>query len=43
MNFNLTDVKEIAKKIAGLPKINANKVRTVVITQGDQPTFVAIG
>ncbi|KAK0398048.1 hypothetical protein QR680_002401 [Steinernema hermaphroditum] len=38
--FDTTCVKEIAKKIAELPKVNQNRKRTVVITQGDEPTIV---
>jgi len=34
------DVKEIAKKIAELPKANSKRERTVVITQGQHPTIV---
>jgi len=41
--FDTKDIKEIAKKIAALPKVNANKPRTVVITQGSLPTYVVIG
>lgn len=37
------DVKEIAKKIAVMPKMNSNRPRTVVITQGDQCTYVVVG
>ncbi|XP_076821070.1 adenosine kinase-like isoform X2 [Clavelina lepadiformis] len=37
------DIAEIAKKIAGLPKVNSTKPRMVVITQGDQSTIVANG
>ncbi|KAI8138696.1 Ribokinase-like protein [Fennellomyces sp. T-0311] len=36
------DVKEIAKKLAQLPKGNA-RPRTVVITQGSEETVVAVG
>nr|CAB3220190.1 adenosine kinase [Phallusia mammillata] len=42
-NFGTEDVTEIAKKIAALPKVNSNKPRIVVITQGDQATIVANG
>jgi len=41
--FDTKDIKEIAKKIAALPKINSNKPRTVVITQGHLPTYVVVG
>lgn len=33
------DVKEIAKQIALLPKKNSSKARTVVFTQGTDPTI----
>jgi len=35
-----TDVKEIAQKIAMLPKENGSRSRTVVITQGKDPVIV---
>ncbi|TMS37652.1 hypothetical protein L596_004540 [Steinernema carpocapsae] len=38
--FETTCVKEIAKKIASLPKVNKNRKRMVIITQGDEPTIV---
>ncbi|EMD94804.1 hypothetical protein COCC4DRAFT_33861 [Bipolaris maydis ATCC 48331] len=37
--FETKDVKEIAKKIASLPKKNTNRPRTVVFTQGTDPTI----
>ncbi|KAJ5134602.1 hypothetical protein N7526_005967 [Penicillium atrosanguineum] len=37
------DVVEIAKKLAALPKKNTQRPRTVVVTQGLEPTIVAIG
>lgn len=37
------DIAEIAKHIAALPKANLNRPRTVVLTQGLDPTVVAIG
>ncbi|KAI9319298.1 Ribokinase-like protein [Dichotomocladium elegans] len=40
--WNTDDVKEIAKKLANLPKGNG-RPRTVVITQGAQETVVAVG
>ncbi|KAL3876326.1 hypothetical protein ACJMK2_034188 [Sinanodonta woodiana] len=40
-NFNTTDVKEIAQKITEWKKENKNRKRTVVITQGQDPTIVA--
>ncbi|KAF2119946.1 Ribokinase-like protein [Lophiotrema nucula] len=36
------DVKEIAKHIAKLPKKNSKKQRTVVFTQGTDPTITAV-
>ena len=36
------DVKEIAKMMAELPKVNGARKRTVVITQGTAPTVVAV-
>ncbi|KAI9726258.1 MAG: adenosine kinase [Cirrosporium novae-zelandiae] len=40
--WNTTDVKEIAKKLAALPKKNTKRERTVIITQGTEETVVAI-
>jgi len=37
------DVVEIAKKLAALPKKNTQRPRTVIITQGLEPTVVAFG
>jgi len=39
-NLGLTDVKEIAVRIARFPKENGKKGRLVVITQGADPTIV---
>jgi adenosine kinase len=36
-------VKEIAKLISELPKKNSKRPRVVVITQGADPTVLAIG
>jgi len=36
------DLKEIAKKIANLPKKNTLRKRVAIITQGTHPTFVAV-
>jgi adenosine kinase len=37
--FETKDIKEIAKKIASLPKKNTSRPRTVVFTQGTDPTI----
>jgi len=39
-NLDTTDVREIAKKIAMLPKENGSRSRLVVITQGSEPVVV---
>lgn len=39
--FDTTDIKEIALKAAALPKKNESRPRTVVFTQGSEPTIVA--
>lgn len=36
------DVREIARHMADLPKENSRRRRTVVITQGTEPTVVAV-
>lgn len=36
------DIKEIAKHLAGLPKANKNRERVAIITQGTDPTIVAV-
>lgn len=36
------DVKEIALMMAGLPKENSKRKRTVIITQGTESTIVAV-
>jgi adenosine kinase len=41
-NLDTKDVTEIAKKIAALPKKNSSRPRQVIITQGTDPTIVAI-
>jgi adenosine kinase len=38
-NLNTTDLIEIAKKVAELPKINTEKPRTVIFTQGTDATL----
>ncbi|CBY12411.1 unnamed protein product [Oikopleura dioica] len=42
-DFETTDLAEIARKMCLLPKVNSNKPRVVVITQGVGPTVVARG
>jgi adenosine kinase len=37
-----TDVKEIAKALANLPKENKQRKRVAIITQGTEPTVVAV-
>jgi len=39
-NLGTEDIKEIAHKIAEMPKINKNRKRMVVFTQGDLPIVV---
>ncbi|XP_023341038.1 adenosine kinase [Eurytemora carolleeae] len=39
-NLGTTDVKEIAKKIAMLPKENGSRSRIVIITQGKEPVVL---
>lgn len=41
-NWGTEDVTAIAKKIAQLPKKNSARPRTVIVTQGTQPTVAAI-
>ena len=36
------DVKEIAQKLADLPKVNSQRKRVAIITQGTEPTLVAV-
>jgi adenosine kinase len=37
-----TDVKEIAKALANLPKENTQRKRVAIVTQGTEPTIVAV-
>jgi adenosine kinase len=39
-NFGTTDLKEIATKMAALPKANDKRSRIVIITHGSEPTIV---
>jgi len=41
--FGTTDIKEIAKKIAALPKINEKRERVAIVTQGTLPTVISVG
>ncbi|CAG8437426.1 1712_t:CDS:2 [Scutellospora calospora] len=40
-NWETKNIKEIALKMANLPKINTSRHRIVIITQGSEPTIVA--
>jgi adenosine kinase len=40
-SWGITDIVEIAKKMATLPKKNSSRSRTVIITQGTGPTIAA--
>ncbi|KAK4106100.1 Ribokinase-like protein [Parathielavia hyrcaniae] len=40
--LGIKDVKEIAKALANLPKANPQRKRVAVITQGTEPTVVAV-
>lgn len=42
-SWGITDIPEIAKKIALLEKKNTLRPRTVIITQGTEPTVAAVG
>ncbi|KAI9862965.1 MAG: adenosine kinase [Trichoglossum hirsutum] len=42
-NLDTTSIPEIARALADLPKKNTQRPRTVIITQGTDPTVVAIG
>ena len=41
-NLGTTDTAEIAKHLANLPKKNSQRKRMAVITQGTDPTIVAV-
>lgn len=40
-DIKTTDLKEVAKAIANLPKKNTKRKRVAIITQGTEPTLVA--
>ena len=42
-NLDTTDIKEIALKVASLPKENAKRPRIVVFTQGAENVILAKG
>ncbi|CAF4601044.1 unnamed protein product [Rotaria socialis] len=42
LNLDTLDVKEIAKALSELPKKNSKRPRVVIITQGADPTILAI-
>lgn len=42
-NLGTKEITAIAAAIAKLPKVNAGRPRTVIITQGTEPTVVAVG
>lgn len=42
-NLGTNDIEQIALKISNLPKLNMEKKRLVVITQGENPVIVARG
>lgn len=42
-DFQTTEICEIARKLCLLPKVNSNKPRVVVVTQGCEATVVARG
>ena len=41
-SLGTTEIKAIAKSIANLPKKNTNRPRTVIITQGTDPSIAAV-
>ena len=41
--LGVTDPKEIALKMAELPKVNEKRERTVIITQGSDPVIIVDG
>jgi len=41
MGWGLDDLKDVAAKVAGLPKENGARGRVAVITQGAEPTIIA--
>lgn len=43
IDFKENDLEEIVKKIAGYEKVNSLRSRSVIITRGEHPIFVATG
>ncbi|KAF9875495.1 pfkB family carbohydrate kinase [Colletotrichum karsti] len=41
-SWGTTDLKEIAKRLADLPKENGKRKRVAIVTQGTEPTLVAV-
>ncbi len=41
--LGLTSIPDIARAIAQEPKKNSSRPRTVIVTQGTEPTVVAVG
>lgn len=42
-DFQTDDICEVSRRLCLLPKVNSNKPRVVIITQGAEPTVVARG
>ena len=43
MALQASDVKEVAQKLAAIPKANADRPRLVVFTRGGYPTIIVHG
>ena len=43
MALQTSDVKEVAQKLAAIPKANADRPRLVVLTRGGYPTIIVHG
>ena len=43
MALQTSDVKEMAQKLAAIPKANADRPRLVVFTRGGYPTIIVHG